>query len=159
MIPKDERGQYLCKHVKQNVLDVNCVWCSLTVAELGLKTQRERVGIYEKALKELSVLGGGRSEGNSIAQRALEETKFKPSEVCSCSEPIHSNEGGVDVCKKCEKEIPHSGMCNCGFHPLEEIKKIYLHYPMTLKEQQELENKINELVDEINKLKVNKNDN
>lgn len=39
LLPK-VNGEYQCEHVK-NTIDGNCVWCALTVAEKGLKKQRE----------------------------------------------------------------------------------------------------------------------
>ena len=52
--PEKIDGEYQCEHVKEDVIDGNCVWCNLTVAEKGLDKQRE---LYQAMVKKCEGLG------------------------------------------------------------------------------------------------------
>ncbi len=57
---KDEKGNYLCSHVKEDVLAGNCVWCHLSTVERGFRHQAEKAERLEKDLtaanKEIAAL-------------------------------------------------------------------------------------------------------
>jgi len=40
-------GQYQCKHVKENIIQDDCIWCNLSVAEKSVASLRKQVDELE----------------------------------------------------------------------------------------------------------------